>query len=234
MSDELCKTDIINCAKLKEVTGQTPLSFRALFKNQHRKFDHCCSLVLNTNCITEFDNLDKPTVKRIIIIPCEKQFKDNPDLEHDACDCLGNSFKKQVKRDKNLASKLLSQDGRDAFFYIIYNSYVGIPEVPELVKVYTARNLWSSCSGTEFLESAGNPVVLIKRQKWRRMPLTVLYSAYTLWFDAVSKQDATLCKVSQRRFKEIMELRGYKIKRVSNCRNEIQGIMLNIPGLKTL
>ena len=119
MSDELCKTDIINCAKLKEVTGQTPLSFRALFKNQHRKFEHYCSLVLNTNCITEFDNLDKPTVKRIIIIPCEKQFKDNPVLEQVGCDCLGNSFKKQVKRDKNLVSKLLSQAGRDAFFDIL-------------------------------------------------------------------------------------------------------------------
>ena len=66
------------------------------------------------------------------------------------------------------------------------------------------------------------------------MPLTVLYSAYTLWFDAVSKEDETLCRVSKNRFKEIMELRGYKIKRVSSCRNEIQGIILNIPGLKTL
>ena len=141
MSDELCKTDIINCAKLKEVTGQTPLSFRALFKNHHRKFEHHCSLILNTNCITEFDNLDKPTVNRILILPCEKQFKDNPVLELVGCDCLGNSFKKQVKRDKNLVSKLLSQDDRDALFYIIYNSYVGIPEVPELVKVFTARNL---------------------------------------------------------------------------------------------
>ena len=66
------------------------------------------------------------------------------------------------------------------------------------------------------------------------MPLTVLYSAYTLWFDAVSKEDETLCKVSKNRFKDIIVLRGYKIKRVSNCRNEIQGIMLNISGLKTL
>ena len=234
MSDELCKTDIISCAKLKEVTGQTPLSFRNLFQDQHRKFEHHCSIHLNTNCIPRFDNLDKPTLNRILIIPCEKQFKDNPDLELVGCDCLGNSFKKQVQRDKNLVSKLLSQDGRDALFYILYNSYVGIPQIPEVIKVFTARNLFTSCSGSEFLESAGNPIVFIKGQKWRRMPLADLYSAYTTWFDAVSREDETLYRLSKNRFKDIMVLRGYRIKRVSYCRNEIQGIMLNIPGLKTL
>ena len=234
MSDELCKTDIISCAKLKEVTGQTPLSFRDLFKDQHRKFEHHCSLFLNTNCIPKFDNLDKATLNRILIIPCGKQFKDNPDLDLVACDCLGTSFKKQVKRDKDLASNLLSQDGRDALFYILYNSFVGNPEVPELIKVFTARNLFTSCSGSEFLESAGQPIVFKKGHKWRRMALAALYSAYTTWFDAVSREDETLSKVTKSRFKEIMVLRGYKIKRVTTCRNEIQGIMLNIPGLKTL
>ena len=234
MSDELCKTDIISCAKLKEVTGQTPLSFRDLFKDQHRKFEHYCSLFLNTNTISKFDNLDKATLNRILIIPCSKQFKDNPDLDLVACDCLGTSFKKQVKRDNDLASKLLSQDGRDALFYILYNSFVGIPEVPELIKVFTARNLFTSCSGSEFLESAGQPSVFKKGHKWRRMALAALYSAYTIWFDAVSRGDGTLSKVTKSRFKEIMVLRGYRIKRTNTCRNEIQGILLNIPGLKTL
>ena len=31
MSDELGKNDIVNCEKLKEVTGETPLAFRSLF-----------------------------------------------------------------------------------------------------------------------------------------------------------------------------------------------------------
>ena len=73
MSDELGHNDIINTAKLKEVTGETPMSFRGLYQKQESNFIHHCTLMLNSNSLPKFDDLDTATKSRVIIIPCEKQ-----------------------------------------------------------------------------------------------------------------------------------------------------------------
>ena len=73
MSDELGHNDVIHCAKLKEVTGKTPMSFRGLYKMEQRKFIHSCTLMLNSNSLPKFDELDGPTKNRLCIVPCEKQ-----------------------------------------------------------------------------------------------------------------------------------------------------------------
>lgn len=119
MSDELGKSDVISCAKLKEITGETPIAFRSLFTDQKRNFIHSCTVKLNTNCIAKIDSLDAATVNRILIIPCEKQFKDQPDLRRVAIDCMGRSFGKEMKRNPVLAKQLLEQDGIDALFTIL-------------------------------------------------------------------------------------------------------------------
>ena len=119
MSDELGHNDVIHCAKLKEVTGQTPMSFRGLYKMEQRKFIHSCTLMLNSNSLPKFDELDGPTKNRLCIVPCEKQQKDNPDLSLRAVDCVGNRYLKQLKRDPDQAQLLLQQNGLDALFTIL-------------------------------------------------------------------------------------------------------------------
>ena len=119
MSDELGRSDVINVEKLKEVTGDTPLSFRSLFKDHKRKFQHFCTLILNSNCFPRFDFLDNATKNRLCLIPCERQFKENPNEQLTEVDCLGHTFKKQIKRDLSLAQRLLSQDGLNALFHIL-------------------------------------------------------------------------------------------------------------------
>ena len=99
MSDELGSRDVIDSTKLKEITGETPMSYRGLQENQKGNFTHHCTLWLNSNCGPKFDELDPATKNRLVFVPCEKQWKDNPDLNLSAKDCLGNDFKKQLAKD---------------------------------------------------------------------------------------------------------------------------------------
>ena len=73
MTDELGQKDIINCEKLKEITGETPMVFRGLYSEQKRNFWHCCTMKINTNSFLNFDALDTPTMCRLCLIPCQKQ-----------------------------------------------------------------------------------------------------------------------------------------------------------------
>ena len=73
MSDELGHEDILNSEKLKEVSGETPMAFRALYSEQMSNFSHCCTIYMNTNSIPSFDSLDNPTINRICVVPCERQ-----------------------------------------------------------------------------------------------------------------------------------------------------------------
>ena len=75
--------------------------------------------MLNSNSLPKFDMLDIATKNRLCIIPCEKQWKDNPNLHLTEMDCLGNIYKKQVKRDPEQAKMLLKQEGLDALFTML-------------------------------------------------------------------------------------------------------------------
>ena len=119
MSDELGNEDTINCEKLKEVSGDTPMAFRALYSEQKRNFNHCCTLKMNTNCIPKFNAMDTATMNRICAIPCERQQKENQNQNLTAVDCMGYRYRKQLQRDPEKATKLLGQPGLDALFTIL-------------------------------------------------------------------------------------------------------------------
>ena len=115
-SDELGTNDILNCEKVKEITGETPIAFRGLYQNQERNFTHHATLMINSNNLPQFDSLDGATKNRLCIIPCEKQWKNRPDLKMLDIDCLGYIYKKQIKRNPEEAKLLLQQEGLDALF----------------------------------------------------------------------------------------------------------------------
>ena len=118
-SDELGVNDILVCEKIKELTGETPICFRDLYKNQMRNFNHYCTLMINSNNLPKFDALDIATKNRLCVIPCDKQWRSSPGLDLVDVDCLGNNYYKQLRRDPEQAKLLMEQDGLDALFTMI-------------------------------------------------------------------------------------------------------------------
>ena len=57
MSDELGKSDLISCTKLRDVTGEIQMAFRSLVKDQRRNFEHICTVMLDKNCISNSTHL---------------------------------------------------------------------------------------------------------------------------------------------------------------------------------
>ena len=110
-----------------------------------------------------------------------------------------------------------------------------MPEIPRLVKVFTSNVLTGSCSVTEFLSVVGVPRNFTKGERFWRIRLSRLYSAYKLFITAQIKESSHHGDaVPRKRFKNLVILNGYQVKRVSYCRAEIQGIQLNVLHLKAI
>ena len=107
--------------------------------------------------------------------------------------------------------------------------------VPTLVQVFTNSIVTGSCSVTEFMRLVGVPAPFVKGARFRRISINHLYEAYKLFFTKQSEDQGSEDKIVPRtKFKRIVEFNGYKVKRVSYCRGEIQGIKLNILQLKNI
>ena len=74
---------------------------------------------MNSNDLPKIDNMDISTKKRLCLIPCEKEWTDEPDASLHETDYMGNSYRKQIRRDPEQAKRLLEQDGLDAFFKLL-------------------------------------------------------------------------------------------------------------------
>ena len=76
-------------------------------------------MMINSNNLPKFDNMDIATKKRVCIIPCKKQWTNDPDVSLNEVDCMGNNYKKQIRRDPEQAKMLLKQEGLDALFTLL-------------------------------------------------------------------------------------------------------------------
>ena len=148
---------------------------------------------------------------------------------------MGKTYKKQLQKDAGKAKRMLEPSGLNALFTIMWENYEGFPEIPQLVRVFTASVLTGLCSVTEFMRNIGEPTAFVKGQRFRRISTSNLYKAYKLFFTTETEVDDSEHKIeSRKRFTEILRINGYVVRRKNYCRAEVQGIKLNVPRLKAI
>ena len=148
---------------------------------------------------------------------------------------MGKTYKKQLQKDAGKAKRMLAPSGLNALFTIMWENYDGFPEIPQLVRVFTASVLTGLCSVTEFLRNIGEPTTFVKGRRFQRISTSDLYKAYKLFFASETEVDDSEHKIEPRkRFTEILRVNGYVVKRKNYCRAEVQGIRLRIPRLKAI
>lgn len=103
------------------------------------------------------------------------------------------------------------------------------------MKKFTKDSITDTCSVTPFLKSFVSRVAFVKFDKHRRMPLNALYDLYMRWYEAQSRKSEMDCeRVTRIKFKEVLEMNGFEIKREAKCRNKIQAIRMNVHALREL
>ena len=128
-------------------------------------------------------------------------------------DCLGKTYKKQLQKDAGKSKRLLEPSGLNALFTIMWENYDGFPEIPPLVRVFTASVITGLCSVTEFMRNIGEPTTFVKGQRFRRISTTHLYEAYKLFFATQTEVDDEQIIEPKKRFTEILRVNRYVVKR---------------------
>jgi len=112
---------------------------------------------------------------------------------------------------------------------------MGVPQVPDLVKKFTKNCITDTCSVTPFLKNFVSRADFIKSDKHRRMPLKALYELYMRWYEAELRNSEMDCeRVPRIKFKEVLQMNGFEIKREARCRAKIQALRLNVHASRQL
>jgi P4 family phage/plasmid primase-like protien len=78
---ELTNKDELNATRVKEITGGDKIDFRGLFKS-NKTIIPTCNMFCATNQLPTFE-VEKAILNRLIIIPFNNVFKNNPDFENE-------------------------------------------------------------------------------------------------------------------------------------------------------
>ena len=130
---------------------------------------------------------------------------------------------------------MLQQKGLDALFTMIFEAYDGVPQVPNVVKVFTQNVLTDSCLVTEFLKNVAQPISCVRGKAYYKIAAFTLYRVYKIFFctQAATAEDSVKLE-GIKSFKRILELNGFIVKRVKSRRGEIQGIKLDTTRLEDI